>query len=210
MQANGFECERMSWESFAHLSSLIAKKIRDSGFQPNIVVGLARGGWALARVLCDYLGVKDLMSLKVEHWGMTATPDGKANLKYPFSIDLRGKKVLVVDDITDTGESMRVSVDYVRTLNPGEVRTAALRHITGSKFVPDYYAEKISWRWVIFPWNFVEDMCNLVSKVQESGATELSEIKAKLKEGFKLDVDEGEIVEILGEMERRRALTKSS
>ena len=64
----------------------------------------------LSRVLCDYLGVKDLVSLKIEHWGVTATPDGKAQIKYPFDIDLTGKNVLVVDDITDTGESMIIAV----------------------------------------------------------------------------------------------------
>jgi hypoxanthine phosphoribosyltransferase len=209
MQEEGFECERMSWDLFFQLAKDVAKKIKGSRYQPDIIVGLARGGWALARVLCDFLGVKDLVSLKVEHWGVTATPDGKAKLKYPFSLDLQGKKVLVVDDITDTGESMRISVDYVKTLNPLEVRTAALRHITGSKFTPDYFAEEISWRWVIFPWNATEDLCNLVSRVKQKGVTRAAEIKSKLKESFKINVDEGEIEEILSEIERRLALEKS-
>lgn len=115
-----------------------------------------------------------------------------------------------MDDITDTGESMRISVEYVKTLNPGEVRTATLRHISGSKFVPDYFAEEMGWRWVIFPWNFVEDMCNLVSRVQETGITEPAQIKKRLIEGFKIDVSQTEINEILREMERRKSLARSS
>ncbi|MCD6529099.1 phosphoribosyltransferase [Candidatus Bathyarchaeota archaeon] len=198
----------MSWEHFYRLAKEVAEKIKSSGYLPDMIIGLARGGWCLARVLCDFIGVKDLVSLKVEHWGITATPDGKAKLKYPFDIDLTGKKVLVVDDITDTGESMRISVDYVKTLNPKEVKTAALRHIEGSKFKPDYYAEKITWRWVIFPWNFVEDLCNLVEKVQgevdKPYDTKL--LKAKLKEYFKIDVDEENVREILAELDRRKKL----
>ena len=208
MQGEGFDCEIMDWGLFYDLAKSVAGRIKESGYQPDIIVGLARGGWALARVLCDFLGVKDLLSLKVEHWGITATPDGKAKLKYPFNIDLKGRRVLVVDDITDTGESMRISVEYVETLNPLEVRTAALRHITGSKFTPDYFAEEITWRWVIFPWNYTEDLCNLVSRVRERGATGASEIKAKLKENFKIDVDEGDVEEILEEIERREALKR--
>ncbi|MCD6503762.1 phosphoribosyltransferase [Candidatus Bathyarchaeota archaeon] len=198
----------MSWEHFYRLAKEVANKIKSSGYVPDMVIGLARGGWCLARVLCDFIGVKDLVSLKVEHWGITATPDGKAKLKYPFNIDLTGKKVLVVDDITDTGESMRISVDYVKTLNPSEVRTAALRHIEGSKFKPDYYAEKITWRWVIFPWNFVEDLCNLVEKVQSEvdKPSDTKLLKAKLKEYFKVDVDEETVREILAELDRRRNL----
>ncbi|HDN62364.1 MAG TPA: phosphoribosyltransferase [Candidatus Bathyarchaeota archaeon] len=203
-----FECEVMSWEHFYRLAKEVANKIKSSGYVPDMIIGLARGGWCLARVLCDFIGVKDLVSLKVEHWGITATPDGKAKLKYPFNIDLTGKKVLVVDDITDTGESMRISVDYVKTLNPSEVRTAALRHIEGSKFKPDYYAEKITWRWVIFPWNFVEDLCNLVEKVQSEvdKPSDTKLLKAKLKEYFKVDVDEETVREILAEVDRRKKL----
>lgn len=208
MPVEKFECEVMSWEHFYRLAKEVANKIKSSGYVPDMVIGLARGGWCLARVLCDFIGVKDLVSLKVEHWGITATPDGKAKLKYPFNIDLTGKKVLVVDDITDTGESMRISVDYVKTLNPSEVRTAALRHIEGSKFKPDYYAEKITWRWVIFPWNFVEDLCNLVEKVQSEvdKPSDTKLLKAKLKEYFKVDVDEETVREILAELDRRRNL----
>jgi hypoxanthine phosphoribosyltransferase len=199
-----FECEVMDWGLFYSLSKEVACKIIDSGYEPDFVVGLARGGWALSRVLCDFLGVRDLVSLKVEHWGVTAHPDGKARLKYPFEIDLTGRRVLVVDDITDTGESMSIATEYVKTLNPAEVRTAALRHITGSKFTPDYYGDEIGWRWVIFPWNYTEDMCNIVPKAAE-GAKDLAEIKRRLKANHGIEIDEEEIERLLKEIERRLA-----
>jgi len=198
-----FDCEVMDWELFYSLSEKVARKIIKSGYRADFMVGLARGGWVLSRVLCDFLAIKDLVSLKVEHWGVTATPDGKAQLKYPFEIDLTGRSVIVVDDITDTGDSMKIATDYVRTKNPAEVRTAALRHIKGSKFTPDYYGDEISWRWVIFPWNYVEDMCNIVPKASE-GTDDPAEVKRRLKVNHKIDVDEDEITRILEEVERRK------
>jgi len=211
LSSDKFECEIMSWDHFYRLAKETGERIKASDYVPDIIIGLARGGWVLARVLCDLLGVKDLVSLKVEHWGITATPDGKAQLKYPFNIDLSGRRALVVDDITDTGESMRVSVEYVKTLNPLEVKTATLRHIEGSKFKPDYYAEEISWRWVIFPWNFTEDICNLVERVRSKVASprdgEL--LRAKLKEHFNINVDKKIVEEILKEMDRRSSLKKA-
>ncbi len=197
-----FDCEIMSWELFQFLARETAGKIIDSGYAPDFMVGIARGGWVLSRVLCDFLGIKDLVSLKVEHWGVTATPDGKAQLKYPFDIDLTSRRVLVVDDITDTGESMMIAVDYVRTKNPAEVRTATLRHIIGSKFTPDYYGDEITWRWVVFPWNYIEDMCNVIPKVAGEGAT-LTEIREKMKATFDSDRPEDEISKILDEIKRR-------
>lgn len=198
-----FDCEVMSWDLFYELSKKTADKIIASKFRLDFMVGLARGGWVLSRVLCDFLAVKDLVSLKVEHWGVTATPDGSAQIKYPFRIELRGKRVLIVDDITDTGESMRVAKEYVETMNPLVVKTATLRHINGSKLTPDYYGDEISWRWVVFPWNYTEDMCNIVPKVAADGVP-LDEVKRRLKANNNLDIDETEIKKILEEAKRRR------
>ena len=192
----------MDWGLFNKLARAVANKIIESSYQPDIIVGLARGGWVLSRVLCDYLGVKDLISLKVEHWGLTATQDGKAQIKYPFDIDLTGRKILVVDDITDTGESMMVAVDFIKEKNPDETRTAALRHIKSSKFTPDYYGDVIEWKWVIFPWNYTEDMCNIIPKAAE-GTKSSAEVKARLKSMFNVDLDEKSIDEILIEIKRR-------
>jgi len=205
-----FTCEVMDWNKFYSLSKAVAKKIKESGYKPDVVVGLARGGWILSRVLCDFLGVKDLLSVKVEHWGVTATPDGRARVKYPLSVEISDKKALVVDDITDTGESMKKSVEHVRTLGPAEVRTAALRHIEGSKFVPDYYGEVISWRWVIFPWNYVEDMCNLIPKVitRDDNKMDLEGARARLKEYFDVSVDQKTLAELCDECRLRVLLPK--
>ena len=208
LSEGSFECEVMDWNLFYVLSKHVAKKINSSGYKPDLIIGLARGGWILARVLCDLMNVKDLVSLKVEHWGVTATPDGKAKLKYPFNIDLTGKRVLVVDDITDTGESMHIAVDYIQSLNPYELKTATLRYIESSKFVPDYFAEEIAWRWVIFPWNFTEDMSNIVPKVLKSMDfnADVAQIRYKLKQLYKIDINKETIVEILRELKRRNLI----
>ncbi len=212
MDENGFECQIMDWNYFYKLAKQVADKINSSDYKPEIIIGLARGGWVLARILCDLVGVKDLISLKVEHWGITATPDGTAKLKHPINVDLTGKKVLVVDDISDTGESMRVAVEYIKTLNPSEIRTASLQHLTCSKFRADYVGEVLPWRWVIFPWNFTEDMCTLIPKVckrlrisgDEDG--DVSRIKDKLKQHYTIDTTEETIADILLEIKRRNIL----
>jgi len=199
-----FECKILSWQLFYNLSKKVAGKIIDSNYRADIMVGLARGGWVLSRVLCDFLEIKDLVSLKVEHWGITATPDGNAKLKYPFKIDLSGKKVIVVDDITDTGQSMKVATDYIRTLNPDELKTATLMHIEGSDFTPDYYGDKVPWKWYIFPWNYTEDMCNIVPKIAAKAGTP-SEINELLKEYHGIKLEEDEIIRILDEVDRRES-----
>ena len=212
MVTDCFECQVMDWSLFYNLAKQVAEKINSSGYKPDIIVGLARGGWVLARVLCDFVGVKDLVSLKVEHWGVTATPDGTAKLKHELDVDLTGKRVLVVDDITDTGESLQVAVDYIKSLNPTEVRTATLQHITGAKVKADYIGEEIKWVWVVFPWNFIEDMCTIVPKVCSrlkmdlTGEVNVNQIKKELKEFYTVDTTEETIADILLEIKRRNLI----
>jgi len=199
-----FDCWLPSWEELHEDIKEIVKKIKIDNYQPDIVIALSRGGFVPARVICDLMIIKDLVSVKVDHWGITATKDGKAHLRYPISADLSGKKALIVDDITDTGESMKISKEFVGTLNPKEIRTAAIYHIKTSKFVPDYYSKQIDWIWVVWPWNYFEDMVNIVPKVlDENSGRSVKEIKGYLKRSFKIDLSEQEVIEIMRELVAR-------
>jgi hypoxanthine phosphoribosyltransferase len=210
MTAECFECLVMDWELFYKLARKVGDNINESDYKPDVIVGLARGGWVLARVLCDFVEVKDLISLKVEHWGVTATPDGTAKLKHEINVDLSGKKILVVDDITDTGESMRVAVDYIKSLEPAEVRTASLLHLKCAKFRSDYVGEELTWIWVIFPWNFTEDMCTIVPKVcarlkiNPDYDVNITKLREELKKFYTIDTTEDRITDILQEIKRRK------
>jgi len=204
-----FKVELVSWDAIYDLSRGLSDKIVEAGYVPDIIIGLARGGWVPARNLCDFMGIKDLVSLKTEHWGITATPDGEAKLKYPFKIDLKGKKVLLVDDITDTGKSMQLSVDYVKSLGPEDVKTATLHHIDGCAFTPDFSAEEIEWKWVLYPWCFTEDLINLIKNLmEEQKKMHPDEVKKGLQDVYELDVDMEDLGRILTEMERRDVIER--
>ncbi|WP_297417377.1 phosphoribosyltransferase [Thermococcus sp.] len=200
-----FPARLASWKEIEEWSGKGAWKVLEESWKPDVVVGLARGGWVAARLYCDYLGIKDLVSLKIEHWGVTATPDGKAKLKYGSNYNLEGKKVLIVDDISDTGESLTLAKNYVESQKPTETRTATLLTIMGSRFKPDYYGEEIDWTWVVFPWNFVEDMINLVnSLLEEKEALTTDEIIALFRELHNLEVPKDKLEEALRMAELRK------
>lgn len=193
-----------SWEDIEKWAKEGAFKILEEGWRPDVIVGLARGGWVAARLYCDYLGVKDLISVKVEHWGVTATPDGKAKLKYGSNYSLEGKKVLIVDDISDTGESLTLAKNYVEGQKPVEIRVATLLTIKGSRFKPDYYGEEIDWAWIIFPWNFVEDMINLVGNLfEDKDKLTTDEILSLFRELHGMELPRGRLEEALLIAEKR-------
>ena len=154
-----------TWKEISQTVKLVAQKLKKARFRPDIIVAIARGGIVPARLLCDHLYLKNLVAMKVDHWGITATIDGKAKIAYGINIDISGKKVLLVDDVTDTGQSMELSKKYLLQLKPKVVKTAALYHLTTSKYTPEFYGQEREWAWLIFPWNRWEDLVNVSRKV---------------------------------------------
>jgi hypoxanthine phosphoribosyltransferase len=183
-------CRRASWGDIERWADRVAEKVRAAGAQPETIVGLTRGGWVPARLLSDRLGVKRLVSLRAQHWGVTATPDGKAELTEPLSGSVEGESVLVTDDITDTGESLALAVEAVAQARPRRVQSAALLHIAHSKFVPTYFAEEIpreGWVWVVFPWNYWEDLRALAHRAMDR-SHDLEAVRVTLRDVCGFDV----------------------
>ena len=191
-----FKCVLYTWEDIHKLCRELAKKVRDSGFEPDAVIAIARGGWVPARIVCDYLDIKDLYSVMTEHWGVAATK-GEAKITQPLNVDIAGKKVLVVDDVADTGDTIRVVVEHVKECSPAEVRVAVVDYKTTSKLVPDYYAAKMEgWKWIVYPWSIKEEFRELIDK---TGAKGVEEAVRALKEEFDLEVDAELVRDVLSD-----------
>jgi hypoxanthine phosphoribosyltransferase len=194
-----FKCRMYSWDEMYQLAEKTIAKINKSGYKPDKIIGITRGGWVPSMMFSDLLGNRDLLSLKIEHWSHTATKDAKAVLKYPLQADLSNQKILLVDDLTDSGDSIILALEDVRKNNPKEVRTATLIHKKQSKIKPDYFAEeKNKWEWIILPWNLNEDLLNLSKKIiKEEGKLKNTEIRKKLKQKYNLTIDQKTLDRVL-------------
>ena len=62
------KCKIVSFEDVHEKIREVAEQVKASQYEVTTIVGLARGGWIPARLMCDFLGITDLVSLKVEHW----------------------------------------------------------------------------------------------------------------------------------------------
>ncbi|WP_248897766.1 phosphoribosyltransferase [Haloplanus halobius] len=169
-----FTCTITNWEYIYGLCRSVADDVRDAEFDPDVIVALARGGWFAGRCCCDFLGLDDLTSLKMEHYVGTAAKGSDPEVRYPMPEgSVEGKDVLIVDDIADTGESLRHAAEYVEDRDPSTVRTATLQLLHTSEFEPDFVGERLEeWAWIVYPWNFIEDMIDLVSGVMEQADDE--------------------------------------
>jgi uncharacterized protein len=191
-------CRRVGWPEVDEWADRVAAAVRAAGAAPATIVGLTRGGWVPARLLSDRLGTKRLVSLRAQHWGVTATPDGEAKITEGLSGPVAGEHVLVVDDITDSGASLRLAVDAVRAAGAARVESAAFLHIAHSAYVPTYSAEEIprdAWVWVVFPWNYWEDLAALAHRAQPRGRRR-AEVRATLRTECGLDVSDADLAQV--------------
>ncbi|MFC4247440.1 phosphoribosyltransferase [Natribaculum luteum] len=209
-----FNCTITNWEYIYSLCRDVSDDVRRDEFEPDVIVALARGGWFAGRCLCDFLGLDDLTSLKMEHYVGTAQKSGEPSVRYPMPEgSVAGKDVLIVDDIADTGGSIERAYEYVTDRDAGEVRTATLQLLQTSGFDPDYVGERLEeWAWIVYPWNFIEDMIDLISGVMERADQETfteDDVRHYLNEYHDVKRIEMEIAqpnrlpEVLTEMERR-------
>ena len=186
----------VSWEDIVAWTRDLARMVRDSGYKPDVVVAIARGGFVPARLLCDFLRIENLVSIQSQHWTEAAKVAEKAIIKFPYDLDLTGRKVLIVDDIVDTGESLMLARDYVlRKWRPGEVRIAVLQWISPvAKLKPDYYVVEVTeWLWFQYPWTRLEDTYQFLKRMlAEEGKYRrewtFKDIVRKFLEWYEIDV----------------------
>ena len=157
-------CERVTWGQVYRLTWRLAELIRKSGCKPDLIVAVARGGYVPARLLCDFLDIYDLVSIRIAHYEAGSRRHPTARLASPLPLDVQGMQVLLVDDVTDTGDTLRLAVEHIQSHAPAQLKVAVLQHKQVSPFKPDFYAQKIvAWRWVIYPWAVMEDLSSFLA-----------------------------------------------
>jgi hypoxanthine phosphoribosyltransferase len=186
--AERLRCELVSNEAVYDLAWTLAERVRASGFPPDLVVAVSRGGFTPARVLCDVLGLFNLTSIRVVHYRGPAAMEPVATVKYPLCIPVEGQRLLVVDDVNDTGDTLRAARAHLEALGPREVRTAVLHEKLGSPVRADYAAGTIDeWRWLIYPWAVVEDVGGFLRQM-EPPPSDVAAARERLRLDYGLEV----------------------
>ena len=166
-----FRCELISWATVNRLSRDLAVKIRNARYRPDAIVSIARGGYVPARLLCDSLNLTDLSSIRIAHYTAGAQKQKKAQLVESLCRDLSGKNVLLVDDISDTGDTLELARNHLVEHGADHVRIAVLHHKQTSTVQPDFFAHHIiKWRWIIYPWAVTEDVTWFIGRMPHSPA----------------------------------------
>ena len=145
--------ERLTWDAFGEAARDLARSILADGFSPEVVVAIARGGLIPGGAVAYALGAKNCGALNVEFYtGIGTVLDDPELLPPHLDLEyLEGRRVLLVDDVADSGRTLKLAVELLRGRG-ADVRSVTIYTKPGSIEQPDY-----SWRetdlWIDFPWS---------------------------------------------------------
>ncbi|MBT2210955.1 phosphoribosyltransferase [Actinomadura sp. NEAU-AAG7] len=147
------EREVLTWELFGVASRDLAQKVADGGYRPDLILSIARGGLFVAGALGYALDVKNLHVMNVEFYtGVDERLDLPVMLPpVPNAIDLSGAKVLVADDVADTGATLKLVRDFCAD-HVADVRCAVIYEKPYSTVKCEYVWRRTD-RWINFPWS---------------------------------------------------------
>lgn len=147
------EMEILTWPLFGDASRELAEMVVSDGFMPDLILSIARGGLLIAGSLAYSLGIKNLHVMNVEYYtGKGERLEVPVILPPPLTlVDLDTAKVLIADDVADTGHTLAMVRDHVEP-QVGEVRTAVLYQKPIS-VVDCHYVWRHTDRWIDFPWS---------------------------------------------------------
>ena len=145
--------EVLTWERFGEANRALAQQVADSGYQPTIILGVARGGLLPAAAIAYALDVKNLFTMNIEFY--TGVDE---RLEFPVmlppllnAVDLKGQRVLVADDVADTGATLKLVKEFCAEY-VADVRCAVLYEKPRSLVKCEYVWGRTD-RWINFPWS---------------------------------------------------------
>ena len=145
--------EEMTWDIYGRAARELAQQVADSGFQPDLILAIARGGLFIAGSLGYALSVKNLYVMNLEFYtGVNERLDVPVMLPpYLDKFDLTDAKILIADDVADTGHTLNVVHEFCQEV-VAESRTAVLYEKSHSVVKCDFIWKKTD-EWINFPWS---------------------------------------------------------
>jgi len=186
---SGFGFEVPTWNQLYEMLLALADRIRSDGFKPDIVVGISRGGWFPARILSDLLDNPYITSVGAEFYVGLYETNREPRLTQPITVDVFDKRILLVDDVVDTGKSAMLIKGHLSRQGVKENRLLTLYYKPWSAVKPDFYGKETG-DWIVFPWEVKETLAKLARKCKMTNESLEAAVSSLIKSGVSKDLVE--------------------
>ena len=171
----------LTWQELHAEIFLLAKKIKATQEKFDRLVAINRGGAVTARILSDFLKLPTSGFTMVSYGGINEAEEPR--VAEGLKVNLAGERILLIDEIADSGRTFEVALEYLTQLEAAEIKTLAPFIKPKTKFKPDFWQVETA-DWVIFPYEVRETIEDVQAMLRQQGQTEL-EIEAILDDfGF--------------------------
>ena len=138
------------------LAHSINQKIADGREEkPELVIAIARGALAWVKTLADWLNIDQIATFHVVHYTNVGKRLSKPTILQSYLPRVDKKRVLLFDNVAETGKTMRLAIDFLLMCGAEKVTTATLFYKKGSLITPDFYS-LLTDAWIIFYFDTVE------------------------------------------------------
>jgi uncharacterized protein len=158
----------VSWPDYHLRAQKLAAAILSHSPKFDEIVAISRGGLTFGHILSDFLQLP-VYSFTIQSY-TDLQIQGKMNITQELGKPITGKKILLVDDVSDTGKTFIRAKEYLQGLKPAEITTVAMFFKPQSVFQPDYCASQTD-RWIIFPYEVTETIKSLTRMMTNEGKT---------------------------------------
>ena len=156
----------VSWNDYHVLTQKIAATILSHDKPFDIIVAIGRGGLTFGHLLSDFLRIP-ICSITIQSY-TDIQKQGEVHITESLSFGISGKRVLLVDDIADTGTTLKRATAHIREFHPATVTVATLFYKPHSTVRPDYFAKQTT-KWILQPFEVTEWVCTFTKKMTDEG-----------------------------------------
>jgi len=144
--------EKYSWEEFERDIKILADNVKKD-YVTDVVVAIAEGGWVPGRIIKNHIKA-DYFSIGCRHHDENYGEIEEVKVYQEIDKkNISGKKILIIDEICDSGKTLEKVCKMLKAMGPREVRSAVIHVRHSSAFTPDYYLEKKSNdNYIVYPW----------------------------------------------------------
>jgi len=156
----------ISWDDYHTTAQKLAATILDHSEPIDKIVAISRGGLTLGHLLSDFLRTP-ISTMTIQSYTDIQT-HGEIRITERLRTRIRGKHILLVDDVSDSGKTLVRATKYLKHLSPEKITSCTMFYKPRSVYRPDYFARQTT-KWILFPYEPTEMILLISKQLQNEG-----------------------------------------
>ena len=161
----------ISWKTYHEDAQKLAATILDHSSSIDQIVAISRGGLTLGHLLSDFLRIP-ISTITIQSYSDIQT-SGEVSLTARLQHSIKRKHILLVDDVSDSGKTLKRAVKYLNRAGAAKVTTVTMFYKPRSIYRPDYFAKRTT-RWILFPYEPTEMITLITKQLENEGSSKAS------------------------------------